>query len=103
MKGKTIVNNPYVIHIIKDRKLGKVFKGVAKCSDNDIFDEVKGTKIAVLKAEIKRDRSKMNNLLSQYNYLTKAVDNELNQIEKRVDMFEERIQKKYEDIEALEY
>lgn len=101
MRNKTIVNNPYIIYILEDKKLGKKFKGVAKCSTDDTFDEAKGIQIATLKAEIKRDRYKMHSLISNYNYWEKAMASELKQTENRVNQLEEKIQKKYEEIYVL--
>ena len=85
MSKKFIVNEPYVICILTDRKLGKKFKGIAKCAPEDMFDENKGKQIAELKAKIKRDNYKIKQLDTKFRYLKNWVNNELDQIQKRQD------------------
>lgn len=57
---KIIVNYPAVIYVIK--KGNKVFKGIAKVMENDLWNEERGIQIAKKKAEIKILQSELKEL-----------------------------------------
>jgi hypothetical protein len=100
-REKTIINNPYIIHIIEDGKLNKKFRGIAKCNNSDSFDETKGMQIARLKAEIKREKARLNSLSSEYNFLERAILSEQKQLIRRSEEINAKVQKKYEELFML--
>ena len=98
---KTIVNQPYIIHVIEDGELDKKFRGICKCQPSDEWNEENGKRMAKLKAEIKRENYKKRQLISEYNFYERAVANEQKQIIQRVDAIETKIYKKNEELFVL--
>jgi hypothetical protein len=94
MKSKFIVNEPYVIALYHDHKLGKRFKGIAKCQPTDKFDEEKGKKIAQARMEINRLSYKGNKVTSNMKFLTNYCNKKLDALEARLDLYGSQIEEK---------
>ena len=101
MKSKFIVNEPYTICLFHDRKLGKKFRGIAKCSQEDTFDPEKGMQIAQLKAEINRDKYRLNRAQSDVNYIERKAFQLVDNLYKRMDIYDDRINERQMKIVEL--
>ena len=101
MKAKFIVNEPYVIWILVDRKLRKKFKGIAKCLPGDVFNEQRGKDIAKVKAEINRDRYRARRAMSAARFIERRAETLVNEYWKRVELYDDNITRKYLRLEEL--
>lgn len=95
MKTKFIVNEPYVICLFNDRKLGRKFKGIAKCSIDDVFDIEKGKQIAKLKAEINREYYRINKADKNIAFIEKKAIQLVEDLYSRLDIYEENLERKH--------
>ncbi len=94
MRTKFIVNEPYVICLAKDQKLGKRFRGVAKCGGGDIFDVEKGKEIAKLKAEIKKEEYRYYKMDKAIRYINRQSEKLIDHYSNRQDMYFDRLNEK---------
>lgn len=94
MRTKFIVNEPYVICLAVDQKLGKRFRGVAKCGGDDIFDVEKGKQIAQLKAEIKKEEYRYFQMDKAIGYINRQSEKLIDHYSNRQDMYFEKLEDK---------
>jgi hypothetical protein len=91
MKAKYIINEPYVICILPDRKLGKRFKGIAHCFEPDTFDVEFGKERARKKAELKRKEYKYRQAVKMYSWITNYLEKQQAYYLKRMDILDDEI------------
>lgn len=101
MLTKFVVNEPYIICLLIDRKLKKKFKGVAKCLPGDTFVEKTGKEIAKLKAEMKREDFRIRSASGWINYCYRIADNMANDLANRMNIYEKNYREKYRALEEL--
>ena len=101
MLTKFVVNEPYVICLLIDRKLKKKFKGVAKCLPGDTFVEKTGKEIAKLKAEIKREDFRIRSASGEIKFYCKYLDSMKNNLVNRIRIYENNHRKKNEMLEEM--
>lgn len=73
--------SPYII------QHGKTYKGVARCMEEDEFDEETGKKLAKLNADIKQ-RMKIS---SKYNRIIFGLENTIDELRQLMESHEEKI------------
>jgi hypothetical protein len=100
MKTHFIVKEPYVICLIKDRKLRRRFKGLAKCDPRDEFDVEKGKKIAQLKAEINREKYRFKSVEKDIRQIDKYTNGLKRECYNRMSIFDENMSKKYDELSS---
>jgi len=101
MKTKFIVNEPYVVCIGVDRKLGRKFKGKAKCQPDDVFDVEKGKEIAQLKMEINRELCRINRTGSEIRYIENQTKKIVDNLYNRILIYNEKLDNKYTQLYEL--
>lgn len=101
MLTKFVVNEPYVICLLIDRKLQKKFKGIAKCMPNDTFNARKGKEIAKLKAEIRREAYRIRSASGEIRFYCKYADSMKNDLVNRIRIYENNYEGKYRALEEL--
>lgn len=86
------------------REYGYMFRGVAKCSPDDKFDEATGKKIAYLRACEKRKRAQIREVRHQLEYNTNErnwYQSEIDRCKRNIDKMLKTIAKYREDVEKL--
>lgn len=101
MKSRFIVNNPYVVCLVYDRKLGKKFRGIAKCQPEDIFSEEKGKTIAQLKAEIYRENYRSRKALAEAGRIAQKALSAHKECVNRAEIYFNNRLKKQKQLETL--
>ena len=65
-KGKIIVASSYA---------GKIVRGVAKCNENDTYNEDTGIALATARCDVKITNKRVMRAMAKYDAATKAVNN----------------------------
>lgn len=65
-KGKVIVASSYA---------GKIVRGVAKCNENDTYNEDTGIALATARCDVKIANKRVKRAMAKYDAATKAVNN----------------------------